>query len=74
MVLLSWKWSNLIVFPKRKLPVEPLPFLIVMIKMICFQTTESGRKEAYTLNHINGSIAFLGLGTKGGESPCWRFQ
>lgn len=71
-VLLIWKWSNVIVFPKTNLPMEPLPFLLVMIQMNCFQTRESRHKEAYTSDHISGSTAFLGLETEGGDSPCWK--
>jgi len=52
--------------------MEPLPFLVVMMKIICFQTTESRREEACTSDHTNGFTAFPGLGTKGGDSPCWK--
>lgn len=52
--------------------MEPLPFLVVRIKVICFQTTKRSHKETYTLNHINGSITFPGSGTKGGDSLYWE--
>lgn len=52
--------------------MEPLPFLVVRIKMICFQTTKRTRKEIYTLKHINESTTFLGSGTKGGDRLYWE--
>lgn len=52
--------------------MEPLPFLVVRIKMICFQTTKSSHKETHSLNHINGSTTFLGSRTKGDDSLYWE--
>lgn len=52
--------------------MEPLLFLVVRIMMICFQTIKSSHKEAHTLNHINGSTAFLGSGRKGGDNLYWE--